>query len=107
MELQQRRFAGAKVDIPCSPPAAPGSPGGPGAPGLPSLHSAPGSSGLTPMQSSGILAPSAVPHANGGGGRASGVYGNGTGAHDQAQAHTLGHVAPVAYLKVCVGGGGA
>ncbi len=50
------------------------------------------------MQSSGILPPSAVPHANGG--RASGVYGNGAAAHDQAQAHTLGHVAPVAYLKV-------
>ncbi|KXZ51296.1 hypothetical protein GPECTOR_13g783 [Gonium pectorale] len=78
MELQQRRFAGAKVDIPPVPPVS-----------LPSALP-PLSAGPT------ILAPPPVSHAAA---RAA--------AADQAQSHSLGQVNPNAYLKTLDNGAAA
>ncbi|KAG2438738.1 hypothetical protein HXX76_005283 [Chlamydomonas incerta] len=79
MELQQRRFAGAKVDIPqvAQQPAA----------GLPALSGQPQ-----------IVAPSAVPN----GGLAASRSGNvstSSAAYEQAGSHAMGQVNPNAYLK--------
>ncbi|KAG2496644.1 hypothetical protein HYH03_005464 [Edaphochlamys debaryana] len=76
MELQQRRFAGAKVDIPPSSPSAVGSP-------LPPLAS---------QAAPAIVTPSVLPP------------GARLLAADQAQSHLLGQVQPNAFLRTLENG---
>lgn len=76
MELQQRRFAGARVDIPqvAQQPIA----------GLPALSAQPQ-----------IVAPSAVPN----GSLAASRSGNVSTSSEQAGSHAMGQVNPNAYLR--------